>query len=291
MATKKATTKKDLEKKLANLEAQLAKLTSQLDEKIGTQTTTSAAKPKGTLPKGMTASKPAPPPPAETKGTLPKGTLPKGMTASKPAPPPPAETKGTLPKGTLPKGMTASKPAPPPPAETKGTLPKGTLPKGLTASKPAPPPPAETKGTLPKGTLPKGMTPPPAETKPKLSDENTTSNLGSQQDAWKNVPMKDWNEYKKHTTGYVPENNRAWANRHALRGTSKSGDWNMQKVNVTGFTAASNQYFATRQRMAFHPVGKNFNGYNITIPEGDAQTQVQEMPPPKAKRGTLPKGF
>ena len=90
MATKRKTTskkptKKDLESKIAELEAKLGKLSSQLDTKP-------APKPAQT-----TQSAPPPPPPPP-KAESPKGSLPKGM-EQKPAeaPPKPAEQAAGLP--------------------------------------------------------------------------------------------------------------------------------------------------------------------------------------------------
>jgi hypothetical protein len=89
MAAAKKQTKADLENKIAELEAKLNQLSTQLESKPA------EVKPAET--------KPAEVKPAETK---PKGTLPKGMDtkpeAAKPAERPAATTK---PKGTLPKGF------------------------------------------------------------------------------------------------------------------------------------------------------------------------------------------
>jgi hypothetical protein len=103
MATKrKTTTKKNLEDKIAELEAKLEKLSTQI--------------------KAKPAPKPAEPKPAETKPAEPKPA------ETKPAEPKPAETKPAEPKkDTLPKGS-GPKPAPKPaevpkPAEAKKQLP------------------------------------------------------------------------------------------------------------------------------------------------------------------------
>ena len=98
MAAAKKQTKKDLEDKIAELEAKLNQLSDQL-----------TAKPAET--------KPAEVKPAETakpKPTLPKGSTPKPKEAPKPAERPAATTK---PKGTLPKGFEK-------PAETVKDAPK-----------------------------------------------------------------------------------------------------------------------------------------------------------------------
>jgi len=123
MADAKKHTKQDLEKKIAELEAKLNKLSTQL--------VSEAAKPAEVKP-AETAAKPAEVKPAETaakpKGTLPKGFEAKPAEAAKPAEVKPAET-AAKPKGTLPKGFEA-KPAEtakpkevPKPAETTAQLP------------------------------------------------------------------------------------------------------------------------------------------------------------------------
>ena len=98
MAAAKKQTKKDLEDKIAELEAKLNQLSDQLTSKPA-------------------ETKPAEVKPAETakpKPTLPKGSTPKPKEAPKPAERPAATTK---PKGTLPKGFEK-------PAETVKDAPK-----------------------------------------------------------------------------------------------------------------------------------------------------------------------
>ena len=105
MAAAKKQTKKDLEDKIAELEAKLNQLSDQLTSKPA-------------------ETKPAEVKPAETakpKPTLPKGSTPKPQEAPKPAERPAATTK---PKGTLPKGFekpteVAQPKEAPKPAETK----------------------------------------------------------------------------------------------------------------------------------------------------------------------------
>ncbi|CAD6514785.1 conserved hypothetical protein [metagenome] len=109
MSSAKKQTKQDLEDKIAELEAKLTKLATQLE-----------AKPAET--------KPAETKPAEV--TKPKGTLPKGS-ETKPAEVKPAETK----------------PAPAKPAEV--TKPKGTLPKGFETKPADAPKTSETKAQPP----------------------------------------------------------------------------------------------------------------------------------------------
>ncbi len=148
------------------------------------------------------------------------------------------------------------------PAETKAPPPP---PKPAeTAKAPPPPKPAETKAT------------PPA----------TLESL------YESVPVGNWNERKAKTTGFVAENPRAWARRHATGADAPTQSWSLQKAVIAGYTAPSNKYFATRQRMAFHPhhPDKNFLGYGISLAAGQAQASA---PPPKksSARGSLPKGF
>ena len=83
-AKRKTNTKKDLEDKIAELEAKLSKLSEQLDPPSAT-TTNEAPKPAETKP---AETKPAETKPAETakpKPTLPKGTAPPPQEAPKPA--------------------------------------------------------------------------------------------------------------------------------------------------------------------------------------------------------------
>ena len=98
MAAAKKQTKKDLEDKIAELEAKLNQLSDQL-----------TSKPAETKPADV---KPAEVKPAETvkpKPTLPKGSTPKPQEAPKPAET--AKPKPTLPKGSTPKPKEAPKPA------------------------------------------------------------------------------------------------------------------------------------------------------------------------------------
>jgi len=91
-AKRKTNTKKDLEEKIAELEAKLSKLSDQLDPPATTSDEVpkpaETAKPKPTLPKGSTPKPKEAPKPAETakpKPTLPKGSTPKPKEAPKPA--------------------------------------------------------------------------------------------------------------------------------------------------------------------------------------------------------------
>ena len=100
MAAAKKQTKKDLEDKIAELEAKLNQLSDQLTSKPAEVKPAETAKPKPTLPKGSTPKPQEAPKPAERPAatTKPKGTLPKGFekpteVAKPKEAPKPAETK------------------------------------------------------------------------------------------------------------------------------------------------------------------------------------------------------
>jgi len=83
MATKKATTKKDLEDKIAELEAKLSKLSSQLESKPAPQTQAPPAPKPAPQPAPQTQ---APPPKPQPAATSPRGSLPAGMKPAAQAP-------------------------------------------------------------------------------------------------------------------------------------------------------------------------------------------------------------
>ena len=259
MSDAKRQTKKDLENKIAELEAKLNSLSTQLE----TPAETKPAEPK---PEAKPAeTKPAEPKPEERPAatTKPKGTLPKGF-GEKPAEAKPAETKPAEPK-----------PEERPAATTK---PKGTLPKGF-GEKPAEAKPAETKPAEPKPTE--------AEASPPATFDDALEN------AYMNAPMTDFHKYRSTVTGYSPAPNRYFVRKYAPVGKVPTANWNEQKTKVPGYTAPSNQYYATKARFASYPGGKFFGGFsgNLMTVEGvAAQAQTQQAPPPKPK-GTLPKGF
>ena len=180
MASAKKQTKQDLEKKIAELEAKLTKLSTQLESKPA------EAKPA--------EAKPAEVKPAETK---PKGTLPKGMEA-KPAEAKPAEVKPaeTKPKGTLPKGMEAKPAEAPKPSETTSQ------------------PPATVQDALENAYMTAPMTSfhdyrakvtgySPA---PNRYFVRRTAPVGK-------VPTKNWNDQKAVVTGYTAVSNQYFATR------------------------------------------------------------------------------
>jgi len=115
MATKKANTKQDLENKIAELEAKLNKLATQLEAKPS-EVKPAEAKPSQVKPAEVT----------KPKGTLPQGFETKPTDASKPSEVKPAQVKPaevTKPKGTLPKGFETKPTDAPKPAEAKTQLP------------------------------------------------------------------------------------------------------------------------------------------------------------------------
>lgn len=104
------------------------------------------------------------------------------------------------------------------------------------------------------------------------------------------VPMGVWHERKTKTPGYVPQNPRAWARRHAEGADCPTQPWALQKAKITGYTAPSNKYFATRQRLAYHPQATSFTGYGISLGHGAAQKKTNVVsPPPPAQSNTVPK--
>ena len=184
-AKRKTNTKKDLEDKIAELEAKLSKLSEQLDPPSAT-TTDEAPKPAETKPAET----------AKPKPTLPKGSTPKPKEAPKPAEKP-AETakpKPTLPKGSTPPPQEAPKPAETtsqPPATVQDALENAymTAPTSdfhqyrakVTGYSPAP------NRYFVRGTAPVGK-----------------------------VPTKNWNDQKTTVTGYTAVSNQYYATRARL---------------------------------------------------------------------------
>jgi hypothetical protein len=181
MAAAKKQTKKDLEDKIAELEAKLNQLSDQL-----------TAKPAETKPAEV---KPAEVKPAETakpKPTLPKGSTPKPKEAPKPAET--AKPKPTLPKGSTPKPQEAPKEVPKPaetasaPATLQDALENAymTAPMSdfhqyrakVTGYSPAP------NRYFVRGTAPVGK-----------------------------IPTKNWNDQKATVTGYTAVSNQYFATR------------------------------------------------------------------------------
>ena len=177
MAAAKKQTKKDLEDKIAELEAKLNQLSDQL-----------TSKPAETKPANV---KPAEVKPAETakpKPTLPKGSTPKPQEAPKPAET--AKPKPTLPKGSTPKPKEAPKPA-----ETKAapaTLQDALENAYMTA------PMTDFHQYRAKVT---GYTP-----APNRYFVRGTAPVGK-------IPTKNWNDQKATVTGYTAVSNQYFATR------------------------------------------------------------------------------
>ena len=182
MAAAKKQTKADLENKIAELEAKLNKLATQLETKPA------EVKPAET--------KPAEVKPAETK---PKGTLPKG-TDTKPAPAKPAERPAatTKPKGTLPKGFEEKPAEVPKPAETKTELPAPTTVQEALEDAYMTAPMTSCHDYRAKVT---GYSPAPNRYFVRL-----TAPVGK-------VPTKNWNDQKATVTGYTAASNQYFATR------------------------------------------------------------------------------
>ncbi|MDC4230211.1 MAG: trans-sialidase [Nitrosopumilus sp.] len=174
-AKRKTNTNKDLEEKIAELEAKLSKLSEQLNPPSVTTTE---------------APKPAEVKPAET--AKPKPTLPKGSTP-KPAEVKPAETakpKPTLPKGSTPKPQEAPKPKA---AETKPTTLQDALENAYMDA-----PMTDFHQYRAKVT---GYTP-----APNRYFVRGTAPVGK-------VPTKNWNDQKATVTGYTQPSDQYFATR------------------------------------------------------------------------------
>ena len=194
MAAAKKQTKADLENKIAELEAKLNKLSTQLDSKPA------EVKPAETKPAEV---KPAERPAATTK---PKGTLPKGFETKPAEAPKPAETKPaerpaatTKPKGTLPKGFETKPAEAPKPAETT-SQPPATVQEALeNAYYDAPM--TSFHDYRAKVT---GYSPAPNRYFVRL-----TAPVGK-------VPTRNWNDQKVNVTGYTAVSNQYYATRARL---------------------------------------------------------------------------
>ncbi|WP_048116945.1 trans-sialidase [Nitrosopumilus adriaticus] len=232
MAAAKKQTKQDLEKKIAELEAKLTKLSTQLEAKPA------EVKPAETKP---AETKPAEAKPAPT--TKPKGVLPKGMEAK------PAEA---------PKPQEAPKPAekPAPTTKPKGVLPKGMEAKPAEAPKPQEAPkPAETTSQ------------PPATVQEALENAYYTAPMTSFHDYRAkvtgyspapnryfvrlhapvgSVPTRNWNDQKATVTGYTAPSNQYFATRQRMAfhpadkrfGSFSGVDMSVEGVEVKAQTQA-----------------------------------------------------
>ena len=207
MAAAKKQTKQDLETKIAELEAKLNKLSTQL-----------ASKPAEVKP---AETKPAEVKPDET--AKPKPTLPKGSEA-KPAERPAATTK---PKGVLPKGFEEKPAEVPKPAETK-SQPPATVQEALENAYMTAPMTsfADYKGKV------TGYTPAPNRYFVRLH-----APVGK-------VPTKNWNDQKATVTGYTAASNQYFATRArmAYHPADKTfGSFSGVNMTVEGVAAQAKQ--------------------------------------------------
>ena len=216
MAAAKKQTKKDLEDKIAELEAKLNQLSTQLTAKPAETKPANTAKPKPTLPKGSEAK------PAET--AKPKPTLPKGSEV-KPAETKPANT--AKPKPTLPKGMEEKPAEVPKPAETT-TQPPSTVQAALeNAYMNAPM--TDLHHYRAKTT---GYTP-----APNRYFVRKTAPVGK-------VPTSNWNDQKKSVTGYTAASNQYFATRARLAyhpADKTFGSFSGINMSVQGITEQTQQ--------------------------------------------------
>ena len=140
--------------------------------------------------------------------------------------------------------------------------------------------------------------PKPAEA-PKPAPQQKAAPTATRESLIERTSVGIWHDRKTKTPGYVPENARAWARRHAEGADAPTTPWTLQKSKVPGYTAPSNKYFATRQRLASLPGGRlkynpqetGFTGYGISLGHGasQAQAQVAPPPPPPAQDRAVPK--
>ncbi len=197
-AKSKANTKKDLETKIAALEAKINQLSTQL-----------------------VASKPAESPAAEKPA--------KAKPAEKPAKAKPAEERPvaetTKPKGVLPKGTVEKQTLVSKPDETSTTKPKDVLPKGMAEKQTLVSKPAETTSQ------------PPTTVQDALENAYMTAPMTSFHDYRAKVtgyspapnryfvrstapvgkvPTKNWNDQKAVVTGYTASSNQYYATRARL---------------------------------------------------------------------------
>ncbi|MGB1429621.1 MAG: trans-sialidase [Nitrosopumilus sp.] len=255
MAAAKKQTKKDLEDKIAELEAKLNQLSDQL-----------TAKPAETKPAEVkpAETKPAEVKPAETakpKPTLPKGSTPKPKEAPKPAERPAATTK---PKGTLPKGFEK-------PAETVKDAPKPAEKASA---------PATVQDALENAYMNAAMTDfhqyrakvtgyTPA---PNRYFVRGTAPVGK-------IPTKNWNDQKATVTGYTQPSNQYFATRPRLAyhpAEKRFGSFSGVAMTVDGLSVQTKPKEAPK----------------LTPKEAEKLAKESYASEMKAKgKGSLPKGF
>ena len=256
MAAAKKQTKKDLEDKIAELEAKLTKLSSQIESR--------PAEPKPAAKPAET--KPAETKPAETKQTLPKGSEPKPS-------PKPAETKPAEPKKqTLPKGFEK-------PAE------KAEVPKPKDEAKQLP---ANFQEALENAYYTAPMT-------DFHKYRATVTGYSPSPNRWYvrhyapvgKVPTTNWNDQKAKVTGYTAPSNQYFATRQRLAyhpANKTFGSFSGVAMTVEGVAV---QKEAPKE--APKPAPKPAPKQTGTLPKGFEAKPAQTAP--KSSRGTLPKGF
>ena len=255
MAAAKKQTKKDLEDKIAELEAKLNQLSDQLTKKPA-ETKPAEVKPAET--------KPAEVKPAETakpKPTLPKGSTPKPKEAPKPAERPAATTK---PKGTLPKGFEK-------PAETVKDAPKPAEKASA---------PTTVQDALEDAYMNAAMTDfhqyrakvtgyTPA---PNRYFVRGTAPVGK-------IPTKNWNDQKATVTGYTQPSNQYFATRPRLAyhpAEKRFGSFSGVAMTVDGLSVQTKPKEAPK----------------LTPKEAEKLAKESYAAEMKAKgKGSLPKGF
>ena len=252
-AKRKTNTKKDLEEKIAELEAKLSKLSEQLDPPSATKSD-EAPKPKE-APKPAETAKPKP--------TLPKGSTPKPKEAPKPAET--AKPKPTLPKGSTPKPKEAPKEAPKP-AETKSQ------------------PPATFQDALEDAYMNAAMTDfhqyrakvtgyTPA---PNRYFVRGTAPVGK-------IPTKNWNDQKATVTGYTQPSNQYFATRPRLAyhpAEKRFGSFSGVAMTVDGLSVQTKPKEAPKEAPKLNPKEAEKLARESYAAEMKAQG-----------KGSLPKGF
>ena len=252
MAAAKKQTKKDLEDKIAELEAKLNQLSDQL-----------TAKPAETKPAEVkpAETKPAEVKPAETakpKPTLPKGSTPKPKEAPKPAET--AKPKPTLPKGSTPKPQEAPKEVPKPaekasaPTTVQDALEDAYMNAAMT----------DFHQYRAKVT---GYTP-----APNRYFVRGTAPVGK-------IPTKNWNDQKATVTGYTQPSNQYFATRPRLAyhpAEKRFGSFSGVAMTVDGLSVQTKPKEAPK----------------LTPKEAEKLAKESYASEMKAKgKGSLPKGF
>ena len=252
MAAAKNQTKKDLEDKIAELEARLNQLSDQLTKKPA-ETKPAEVKPAET--------KPAEVKPAETakpKPTLPKGSTPKPKEAPKPAET--AKPKPTLPKGSTPKPQEAPKEVPKPaekasaPTTVQDALEDAYMNAAMT----------DFHQYRAKVT---GYTP-----APNRYFVRGTAPVGK-------IPTKNWNDQKATVTGYTQPSNQYFATRPRLAyhpAEKRFGSFSGVAMTVDGLSVQTKPKEAPK----------------LTPKEAEKLAKESYAAEMKAKgKGSLPKGF